>query len=179
MAIPAILIHEPGGTPLGERVRFFLKQACKVPISPLTELMLFNASRSQLVNDVIHPSLKEGKIVICDRFADSTLAYQHYGRGIDLKLVTEVNRVACQGMKPDVTFLLDISPAVGLARKEPVLHDRFEEEGLAFHQRVREGFLRLAAEEPRRWVIIDSTLPKRKIAGLIWTKVNQLLEKTG
>ena len=94
-----------------------LKQACEIPISPLTELMLFNASRSQLVKDVIQPALKEGKIVICDRFTDSTLAYQSYGRGLDLTTVKEINQIATQGLKPDLTFLLDVPPEIGLSRK--------------------------------------------------------------
>ena len=174
LAAPAILIHEPGSTPLGERVRFLLKRSNEVPISPLTELMLFNAARSQLVHEVINPRLKEGKIVICDRFADSTVAYQHYGRGINFELVTEVNRAACQGVKPDTTFLLDIRPEMGLARKRSGVQDRFEQEDLAFHQRVREGFLKLADGEPRRWVIIDASQSKSHIAALIWDKMRAL-----
>ena len=110
LAIPAILVHEPGGTPAGEKIRFLLKQACETPISPLTELLLFNASRSQLVAEVIRPALKEGKVVLCDRFADSTIAYQSYGRGLDSGTVKEVNNIACQGLKPDLTFLLDVVP---------------------------------------------------------------------
>jgi dTMP kinase len=175
--IPSILIYEPGGTPLGDRVRRILKHGCDIPISPLTELMLFNSSRSQLVTDVIQPALKENKVVICDRFADSTIAYQHYGRGLTLLLVKEVSRIAAQGCQPDLTFLLDVPPEVGLARKNPDAQDRFEQEALAFHQKVRLGFLKLAAEEPRRWVVIDSTLPKNRIAAIIWTKVGGLLGK--
>jgi len=175
LAVPSILIHEPGCTPLGERVRYILKQACHIPVSPLTELLLFNASRSQLVEEVISPELKEGKIVICDRFTDSTVAYQSYGRGLELHMVKEVNRIASMGLKPDVTFLLDVPPEIGLSRKRPEANDRFEQETIAFHQRVRDGFLKLSAEEPGRWVIIDSTLPKDKISGLIWKKVTELL----
>jgi dTMP kinase len=173
LAVFSILIREPGGTPLGERVRFILKQACDIPISPLTELLLFNASRSQLVKHVIQPSLEAGQIVICDRFSDSTVAYQSYGRGLDLKTVKEVNRIASQGVKPDLTFLLDVPPELGLSRKRPEANDRFEKEDLDFHQRVREGFFKLAAEEPQRWVIIDSTLSKKHISNLIWEQVNK------
>src|SRR5450756_1530387 len=115
LAIPSILIHEPGGTLLGERVRKLLKQASDISISPLTELLLFNASRSQLVGEVIQTSLKKGQTVICDRFTDSTVAYQHYGRGLDLQLVHEVNRIASQGCRPNVTFLLDAPPEIGLS----------------------------------------------------------------
>ena len=177
LAIPAILIHEPGGTPLGERVRSLLKQACETPMSPLTELLLFNASRSQLVAEVIQPALKGGKVILCDRFADSTIAYQSYGRGLDLDTVKEVNRIACQGLKPDLTFLLDVVPELGLSRKMKGFSDRFEKENLAFHQKVREGFLKIASEDPQRWVVIDSALSRTKISGLIWERVSRILGK--
>jgi dTMP kinase len=175
LAIPAVLVYEPGGTTLGERVRHILKQACEIPISPLSELLLFNASRSQLVNEVISPALQQGKIVICDRFSDSSIAYQSYGRGLDLNLVREINQIASQGLKPDLTFLLDVPPEVGLSRKKPAADDRFEKETLSFHRFVREGFLKLAAAEPQRWVVIDSTLSKNQIAGIIWEKTSRLL----
>ena len=174
LAIPSILIHEPGGTLLGERVRKLLKQASDISISPLTELLLFNASRSQLVGEVIQASLKKGQAVICDRFADSTIAYQHYGRGLDLQLVHEVNRIASQGCRPDVTFLLDAPPEIGLSRKRPDAQDRFEQEDLDFHRKVRAGFLKMAAQEPDRWVVIDSTLSRSKIAGVVWKRVERL-----
>ena len=177
LAIPAILIHEPGGTSLGERVRFLLKQACETPMSPLTELLLFNASRSQLVAEVIQPALKGGKVILCDRFADSTIAYQSYGRGLDLGTVKEVNHIACQGLKPDLTFLLDVVPELGLSRKMKGANDRFEKETLAFHQRVRVGFLKIASEDPQRWVVIDAALSRTKISGLIWERVSRILGK--
>jgi dTMP kinase len=176
LALPAVLIHEPGGTPLGQKVRYLLKQACEIPISPLAELLLFNASRCQLVRDVINPALKQDKIVICDRFSDSTLAYQSYGRGVDIKLVKEVNQIAASGLTPDITFLLDIPPEFGLARKKSGANDRFEKEKLAFHNRVRNGFLELASKEPQRWTIIDSQLSKSQISSLVWQKVNSLLK---
>ncbi|MDP2916634.1 MAG: dTMP kinase, partial [Dehalococcoidia bacterium] len=149
LAVPVILIHEPGGTPLGEKVRRLLKRG-NAEMSSLTELLLFNASRSQLVTGVIQPSLKKGKVVICDRFADSTLAYQGYGRGLDLDVVREVNRMAAQGLTPDLTVLLDVPVEVGLARKNGGIPDRFEREDIAFHHRVRDGFLKLTAREPVR-----------------------------
>jgi dTMP kinase len=174
LAIPSILIHEPGGTLLGERVRKLLKQASDISISPLTELLLFNASRSQLVGEVIQTSLKKGQTVICDRFTDSTVAYQHYGRGLELQLVDEVNRIASQECRPNVTFLLDAPPEIGLSRKRPDAQDRFEQEDLDFHRKVRAGFLKMAAQEPDRWVVIDSTLSRSKIAGLVWKRVERL-----
>jgi dTMP kinase len=175
LCIPAILIHEPGGTLLGEKVRQLLKKSWQIPLSPLAELMLFNASRSQLVKEVIQPNLKEGKLVICDRFTDSTIAYQSYGRGLDITLVNTINRMASQGLKPDLTFLLDIPPETGLSRKKSNGNDRFERETIAFHKKVRGGFLKLASEEPERWYVIDATLSRKEVGHLIWDKVCQLL----
>lgn len=174
LATPVLLIHEPGGTPLGEKVRRLLKRA-RADISPLTELLLFNASRSQLVADIILPNLKQGKVVICDRFADSTVAYQGYGRGLDLATIREINRMATQGLKPDLTILLNVPPEVGLARKGKGSPDRFEQENLAFHRRVNKGFLKLAKAEPDRWLVLDAIQPRNKISDLIWQKVSQLL----
>ena len=178
LAIPSILIREPGGTALGERVRHILKKSTQINISALTELILFNASRSQLVGEVILPNLKAGKIVICDRFADSTLAYQSFGRGLDLDIVRDINRIGSQGLKPDLTFLLDISPEIGLSRKPQNANDRFEKEKLAFHRKVRQGFLDVAAKDSQRWVVIDSTLPRQQIAAMIWEKVSNKLKES-
>ena len=175
LRIPVVLIHEPGGTLLGNRIRRLLKQSCETPISPLTELMLFNASRSQLVNDIILPDLKEGKVVICDRFTDSTLAYQSYGRGLDITSVETINQIASQGIKPHLTFLLDISPEIGLSRKQAGANDRFEREIIYFHRKVREGFLKIASEDSLRWRIIDATLSRNEVSRLIWDDVSQLL----
>jgi dTMP kinase len=170
-SIPTILVHEPGGTPLGERVRNILKRLQDIPISPLTELMLFNASRSQLISDIIQPALQQNQVVVCDRFMDSTVAYQHYGRGLDLAIVKEVNRIASQGLTPDLTFLLDIAPEVGLARKSDGATDRFMQEDLDFHRRIKEGFIRMACEEHRRWLMIDATLPRKQIGNMVWDRV--------
>jgi len=177
LALPAILIHEPGGTPLGEKIRYLLKKSCDIPVSALSELLLFNASRSQIVSDVIIPALKEEKIVICDRFSDSTLAYQSFARGLDINTVEQVNGIACQGLTPDITFLLDAPPEVGLARKRAGANDRFEQENKDFHCKVREGFLRLAKKDPRRWVIIDATLPVNAIGDVIWKRVEREMKK--
>jgi dTMP kinase len=173
--IPSILLREPGGTPLGEKVRNLLKRSTSIHISALTEMILFNASRSQLVSEIILPELQQGKIVICDRFTDSTIAYQYYGRGLNRASVLEMNRLASQSLKPDLTFLLDIDPQIGLSRKPGAANDRFEQEQLAFHQRVRQGFLAMAGEEPKRWVVIDSTLSRPAISNLIWEKISALL----
>ncbi len=179
LAIPALLTHEPGGTPLGKKVSRWLKWVRDTDISPLTELLLFNASRAQLVAEVILPNLRSGRIVICDRYADSTTAYQSYGRGLDLPMVETTNRAATQGLKPDLTVLLDILVAEGLARKSSKRQDRFEQEDIAFHQRVRGGYLKLAANEPQRWLVIDASQSKKKIEQIIWERVSQLLSHQG
>lgn len=174
LAIPVVLTHEPGGTPLGQKISRCLKWE-KADISPLTELLLFNASRAQLVAKVIQPNLKNGKTVICDRYADSTTAYQSYGRGLDLEIVKTINNAATQGLEPDLTVLLDISAETGLARKIARKQDRFEGEDITFHQRVRDGYLKMAANDPERWLVIDASQPKKKIAQIIWQRVNRLL----
>jgi len=172
--IPAVLTHEPGGTALGNELRKALKRKRGSFISPQAELFLVAASRAQLVAEVIHPALEEGKVVICDRFTYSTLVYQGYGRGLELSFVETVNNVATGNLKPDLTILLDISPDEGLARKRS-LRDRFELEDLSFHRRVREGYLRMVAAESERWLVIDASLPKAKVAGIIWDRVSKLL----
>lgn len=174
LGIPVLLTREPGGTPLGERISRWLKWS-HPDITPLTELMLFNASRAQLVAEVIMPALKEGKIVICDRYTDSTIAYQSYGRGLDLEMVRTLNRDATQGLKPTLTFLLDIPAEDGLARKGDRKQDRFEQEKISFHRRVRQGYLKLALEEPERWLVIDATQSKDKVTQIIWKKVSKLI----
>ncbi len=176
LAIPVVLTHEPGGTPLGQKIGRWLKWE-KADISPLTELLLFNASRAQLVAEVIRPNLKNGKMVICDRYTDSTTAYQSYGRGLDLEIVKAINNAATRGLEPDLTVLLDISAEAGLARKRARKQDRFEREDTAFHQRVHDGYLKMAANDPEHWLVVDASQSKQKIAQIIWQRVSQLLSK--
>jgi dTMP kinase len=173
--IPTVLTREPGGTPFGKKLGRWLKWAQDADISPLVELLLFNASRAQLVNEVIKPGLDAGKVVISDRYVDSTTVYQGYGRGLDMEMVRAVNSAATQGLKPDLTILLDIPAEEGLARKKGREKDRFEQEELAFHQRVRQGYLKLAAEEPQRWLVVDARQPKDRISRIIWQRVSQIL----
>jgi dTMP kinase len=179
LSVPVLLTHEPGVTTLGKRLERALKWAQTTDISPLTELLLFNASRAQLVAEVIRPTLAEGKTVICDRFADSTTAYQGYGRGLDLATVAAINNAATGGLKPDLTIFLDIPVEIGLARKGRSKPDRFEQEDIAFHQKVREGYLKLAANEPKRWLLVDANKSKVKIAETIWQLVSRLLTSGG
>ncbi len=116
-------------------------------------------------------------VVICDRYADSTTAYQGYGRGLDLEVIKIINNAATQGLEPDLTVLLDIPAEEGLARKRVEKRDRFEQGDIAFHQRVADGFHKLAANEPKRWLVIDATQPKENVAEIIWQKVRQLIRQ--
>ncbi len=176
LALPALLVHEPGGTKLGERVSFLLKWARKVPISPLAELLLFNASRANLVDLMIRPALGQGGIVLCDRFTDSTIAYQGYGRGLDLAAVKSACGAATRGLKPDLTVLLEVPVDEGLRRKAARgEHDRFERTNFAFHQRVSAAYRSMTEEEPGRWLIVDGTLPKPDVRRIVWNRVSQLL----
>ncbi len=177
LAIPALLTHEPGVTLPGKKIARLLKWAQDMDISPVAELLLFNASRAQLLAEAIRPSLESRKVVICDRYADSTTAYQGYGRRLDLAMVATVNRVGTSGLMPDLTILLDMTVKEGLARKGGQKHDRFEQEAIAFHQRVREGYLKLAAAEPERWLVIDATQSKERISGIIWERISKLLPR--
>lgn len=179
LAMPAVLTQEPGGTTFGRRIARFLKWSDGHSISPLGELLLFNASRAELVSGIIRPGLKEGKIVICDRYTDSTIAYQGYGRGLDLATVQDINNTASGGLKPGLTILLDMPVAEGLARKKNTRRDRIEQEDPAFHQRVRRGYLKLAAEEPGRWLVVDATKPRGEVTELIWQRVSELLRQQG
>jgi dTMP kinase len=172
LGFPVVLTHEPGGTPLGNKLRRWVKWGRGITVQ--TELFLFLASRSQLVNKVIRPALEKGSIVVCDRFDASTLAYQGYGRGMDLDFLKALNSFVNDGLYPDLIVLLDLSAEQGLERKKMKL-DVFEREEFFFHQRVREGYLEMAAADPERWMVVDATLPEMKIRDIIWERVSQLL----
>jgi dTMP kinase len=174
--IQATLTFEPGDTSLGRIMRRYLKREREMRISPLAELFLFAVARAQLVTEVIQPSLKKEMTVICDRYADSTLAYQGYGRGLELETIKIVNNIATQGIKPDLNILLDIPAKLGLTRKKQVIFDRFENEDISFHQRVRDGYLKLAAADPEHWFIVDATLSRREINKIIVKKIENLLK---
>jgi dTMP kinase len=175
--IAAVLTQEPGGTPLGEGIARWLKWDGDPDISPLAELLLFNASRAELVGKVLRPALDGGKVAISDRYTDSTIAYQGYGRGLDLATVATINDAGGGGLKPDLTILLDVPPEEGLRRKKGTQRDRFEQEDIEFHRRVRDGYLKLAAAEPSRWLVVDSTQSKDKVGQLIWQRVSRLVKR--
>ena len=164
--------REPGGTSLGEHIRQVLLEVGQQPITSATELFLYLADRAQHIHEVIIPALAQGKIVLCDRHTDSTLAYQGYGRGIDLGLLRSLNDIASQGIKPDLTLLFDCPVEIGLSRtaqrqSKTTLErseDRFEREKIEFHERIRAGFLELARAEPPRFRIIDAAGSVEEVA---------------
>ena len=158
---PFLLTREPGGTEMGEKIRQILLSSENARLEPVAELFLYAAARVQHFRQVIHPALKEGKIVLCDRYADATLAYQGFGRGLDLDWIEEIHARSVENAKPDLTFLLDLPVEEGLRRawerleKDQTKEDRFEKEAVDFHQRVREGYLTLARKESQRIIILD------------------------
>lgn len=154
-----VTTREPGSGPFGARIRDLLLHA-EAP-TPLAELFLFLADRAEHTARFIRPRLAEGALVLCDRFADSTVVYQGYGRGLDLELLRHLNAIATEGLVPDLTLLLDLPPATGLARLDA--HDRFDRESLPFHERIREGFLAEARREPERWVVLDASAPIEQV----------------
>ncbi|MEO8469770.1 MAG: dTMP kinase [Chloroflexota bacterium] len=159
-----LLTREPGGTPLGDRLYELLMANGGEPIDPIADAMLFNASRAQHVAKVIRPALAAGRVVISARYADSTMAYQGYGGGVDLGVLRRIIAIATGGLTPDRTLLLDLAAETGLARKTPDTHTRFETAfDLAFHLRVRAGFLEMARAEPSRWVVIDADRSSEKV----------------
>jgi len=166
---PFLLTREPGGTGVGEQIRQILLSSENVGIEPMAELYLYAAARVQHLRQVISPALREGKVVICDRFADATLAYQGYGRGVDLAWIEEIHARTMENIEPDLTFLLDLPVEEGLRRalkrmeKHSVKEDRFEKEALDFHRRVREGYLILARNQPRRIVALDGMKEEKTI----------------
>lgn len=153
------LTREPGGTRLGERVREILLGRADLRIAARADALLFNAARAQLVAEVVRPAIEAGEVVLCARFADSTLAYQGYGAGLPLEELRSIAAVATGGLSPDLTILLDVDPETGISRKAAGSRNRFETFDLAFHRRVRDGFLDLARAEPERWRVVDSNRP--------------------
>lgn len=153
-----VCTREPGGTAISDQIREVLTSMKNQELHPRTEILLFLAARAQLVEQVIKPALEVGKIVLCDRYGDSTLAYQGYGHGLDLKILKQMLEFATDHLTPDLTLLLDLEVEVGLARKKKGAEwNRLDAYALAFHKRVREGYHQLIAEEPKRWVTVDAT----------------------
>jgi len=179
---PCRVTREPGGGPIGEKIRKILLNPEHREMSPLSELLLYEASRAQHVTAVVKPLLKKGLIVLCDRFSDASIAYQGYGRKVDLKWVERLNRLSSQGLKPDITFLLDCPSDVGLKRalqRNQMLkkekEERFEREKIQFHHRVRKGYLSIAKKEPNRVKIIDTREGEEKVFEKIRQVVDELI----
>ncbi|AEB11504.1 dTMP kinase [Marinithermus hydrothermalis] len=166
--VSVVVTREPGGTPLGRAVRQWLLSES---MDPVTEFLLYTADRAEHVRHVIRPALAAGQVVISDRFVDSSYAYQGFGRGLDLEWLRAVSQPVLEGLVPDVTFLLDLPPEVGLARKAE--RDRLEQESLAFHRRVREGYRVLARAEPQRFVVLDATQPPEVIVEQVRIEVQR------
>lgn len=151
--------REPGGTRIGDQIRGLLLDPAHMEMCPAAEILLFSAARAQIVNEVILPHLHQGGIILCDRFADSTLAYQGYGLGIDLDVLRVITRFATDGLAPDITFYLDIPVEEGLRRKaggDLIEWNRMERKQPDYHQRVRQGYLELTLMDPDRWVVLDA-----------------------
>ncbi len=183
--LPVTYTREPGGTPLGEQVRQILLDPSDVARGPVADALLFNAARSQLVPDVIVPALERGDIVVLDRYATSTMAYQGYGSGVDRDVLGTIERLSTGGLLPDLVIVLDVPVEVGLARRDAGHVDeltRFEDESrhdLAFHQRVREGYHDMAAADPDRWVVLDGSGTLDEVAEKVSRVVNAILLQSG
>lgn len=158
LGIDHIITRDPGGTPLGRQIRRILLNP-ENPVNPMSELLLYQADRAQHVGEVILPALQEGKLVLCDRYTDSTMAYQGYARGIDFAIIEDLNQVATNGLKPELTILFDLESSEGLSRLHPGGHDRLEREAIEFHHKVRDGYHQLVKKEPERWKTIDASKP--------------------
>jgi dTMP kinase len=170
------LTEEPGGTRIGRTIRDILLSVDNIEMTPLTELFLYNASRIQHIKEVILPAIKQGMVVITDRFSDSTVAYQGYGRGIELPLINSIEHIVTKGLRPDKTILLDLDVAIGLQRNKGInKEDRIELEDVTFHERVRDGYHALAAEDPERIYVIDASKSIEHIHGTIKNLVQDLL----
>ncbi len=176
MGIDVVLSREPGGTEISEMIRDLILDPRNTDISPLTEMMLYAAARAQHVSQVIRPALESGKYVICDRFVDSSYAYQGCGRGVDLKTVADVNRAAVDGVVPDITFFLDIDPRMALERRiKSTGADRIEQEKMDFHVRVYEGYKKMSLLYPDRIKTIDASKSIEEISSQINIYLKEIL----
>jgi len=173
--------REPGGTAIGDQIRDVLHSVNNTAMCAPAEVLLYSASRAQLVHQVILPHLKRGGAVVCDRYADSTFAYQGYGRGLEAEMLRLITRFATQSLKPDLTIYLDLDPAQGLERKQNANSagagewNRMDQLELDFHQRVRAGYLEMAQDEPERWLVIDATGSIEAVNQAIRQRLDQYL----
>ena len=171
--VKVLRTHEPGGTLLGQSLRRLLKSG--ETMTPISELLLFEAARAQLVQQVIRPFLEQGGVVIADRFTSSTVAYQGYGRGLDRELIERLNREATGGLEPDLTVLLDLPVETALARIGGGNEDTFDDAPVDFHRKIRRGYSALAASDPGGWLVLDGQRPPEELSRDIWAKVQTIL----
>ncbi len=176
---PVVRTREPGGTSFGEALRKVLLQT-DLEILPLSELLVLMAMRAEHVEQVILPALQDRKIVLCDRFVDATHAYQGYGRNIDLGIIETLNRLVTKGVRPNLTILLDINAETGLKRKaEEKPMDRFEKEALSFHKMIRDAYLKLSKEDPKRFFVVDGNRDSSAVSDIIRQQVDTLFKNHG
>jgi dTMP kinase len=185
-----VMTREPGGTRIGRKIRSILLDPESSGLNPAAELLLYTADRVQHIQEIILPAIKGGSIVICDRYFDATLAYQGVARGLDMTLILDLHQLICRNLKPDLTFLLDLPPAAGLMRAWKQLESgsrmdtesRFEKETLAFHERVRSGYLAIAEKEPARFRIIDASQSQdqvqAQITRVLESEIRQFMDQT-
>ncbi len=169
-----IITRDPGGTAAGKQIRRILLNS-NFPLSTTAELLLYQADRAQNVSEIIRPALEKGLIVFCDRYIDSTIAYQGYGRGLCLKTIETLNKISTGGLKPSLTLLFDLDSEAGLSRLHPGNYDRLEREALDFHKKVRDGYLTLAKNEPERFCIIDASAPLTNVQSAFRKALNERL----
>ncbi|HEY9721044.1 MAG TPA: dTMP kinase [Oscillatoriaceae cyanobacterium] len=175
-----VCTRNPGGTAIGKQIRQLLLDPANAGLVPTAELMLYAADRAQHVAEVVRPALEAGSVVLCDRFGDSTLAYQGYGRGLDLETIRALNAMATGGLSPDLTLLLDLDPTIGLARIAATREsDRLEQAAIDFHYRLRDGYRALAAAEPQRFVVVDANQDREAVQRALREAIRRLLPVGG
>jgi len=178
---PVLLVREPGGTDIGDQIRTVLHDTRNVSMLPNAEVLLYSASRAQLVGQIIRPALEGGSVVLCDRYAEATMAYQGYGHGLDLALLRAITAFATGGLRPDLIVYLDVEIEEGLRRKKSSFQagqgewNRMDQKELDFHRRARAGYLQMAAAEPERWFVLDATRPITSLQQSIRRRVRRLL----
>lgn len=184
--IECVATRQPGGTLIGENIRSILLDPANSALEPLAELLLYLADRAQHINELIRPALKKGKTVVCDRYFAATLVYQGFARGLSIELIRQLHQLLFDDLKPDVTLLLDLSPQVGLERAWQQLNNgqrsgdesRFEAEAVAFHEKVRAGYLELARLEPDRFRIVDAAQSQDEVFAAISKNISSILKQS-
>ncbi len=176
---PVLCAREPGGTEISEQIRPVILSKENHAIADTTEALLYSAARAQIVSQFIRPALTAGKIVLCDRYADSTLAYQGYGLGLDLQALRTITRFATGGLVPDRTFYIDVPVEFGLARKRGGETNRLDEKSAAYHERVRAGYYEMIKAEPQRWIVVDGTQSVIQVQREIRERMDQVLKEQG